>query len=408
MLNNVLYLSYDGMTDPLGQSQVLPYLIGLTKQGNQFTLISFEKKERYTQNKNTIQQICKENNIDWQPIFYTKKPPVLSTIWDILKLNKKVKKLHQQKQFKLIHCRSYITALIGLGFKQKHNIPFIFDMRGFWADERIDGNLWNLKNPLYKWIYNYFKKQERLFLEYANKVISLTENGKQEMLTWKIPNLTPDKISVIPCAADYNLFELVSDEKRKIAKTNLGLTNNEFVLSYIGSIGTWYMLDEMLHFFSVLKQENPSAKFLFLTPEKENQIIEPAKKYGLSENDFIIQFSQRKEIPSKAHASDFSIFFIKPAYSKKASSPTKMGELMAMGIPIICNNNVGDVEQIMQQSNAGFCLSNLDIKNYRKIVGLMETMQIKPAFYRENSEKYYSLKNGYNSYLFIYNNLTHK
>ncbi len=101
--NNILYLSYDGMTDPLGQSQVLPYLIKLSKHGYSFTLVSCEKKERYALNKNIIQQICDSNNIDWQPIFYTKTPPIISTVWDIIKLNNKVKELYLRKKFKLIH-----------------------------------------------------------------------------------------------------------------------------------------------------------------------------------------------------------------------------------------------------------------------------------------------------------------
>ena len=42
----VLYITYDGMTDPLGQSQVLPYLVGLSEKGYKFTILSFEKKER--------------------------------------------------------------------------------------------------------------------------------------------------------------------------------------------------------------------------------------------------------------------------------------------------------------------------------------------------------------------------
>jgi len=61
----VLYLSYDGMTDPLGQSQVLPYIIGLSKNNYQFTLVSCEKKERYFEYKKIIQKICTENSIDW-------------------------------------------------------------------------------------------------------------------------------------------------------------------------------------------------------------------------------------------------------------------------------------------------------------------------------------------------------
>ena len=73
MKKQILYLSYDGMTDPLGQSQVLPYIIGLTKNGYEFTLISCEKKEKYLENKTIIENICLANNIDWQPLFYTKK-----------------------------------------------------------------------------------------------------------------------------------------------------------------------------------------------------------------------------------------------------------------------------------------------------------------------------------------------
>ena len=57
---NVLYISYDGMTDPLGQSQVLPYLIGLSKSGYSFDLISFEKKERFNTIKNTIIVLCEK------------------------------------------------------------------------------------------------------------------------------------------------------------------------------------------------------------------------------------------------------------------------------------------------------------------------------------------------------------
>jgi len=84
----VLYISYDGMTDSLGQSQVIPYLIGLTKKGYAFTLMSCEKEENFAQHKNKIQSILDANNIIWKPISYTKKPPVLSTVYDVNRLKK--------------------------------------------------------------------------------------------------------------------------------------------------------------------------------------------------------------------------------------------------------------------------------------------------------------------------------
>ena len=43
----VVYVSYDGALDPLGASQVVPYLLGLAARGVAITLISFEKRERW-------------------------------------------------------------------------------------------------------------------------------------------------------------------------------------------------------------------------------------------------------------------------------------------------------------------------------------------------------------------------
>ena len=182
MVKNILYLSYDGMTDPLGQSQVLPYIIGLTKKGYHFHLISFEKPDRFIAHKKDILQICEENNITWVPMLYTKRPPLFSTMWDVWRMKKKAFELNKEYSFSMVHCRSYLSALIGLSMKRRFKTAFLFDMRGFWADERVDGNIWNLKNPVYRWVYHFFKRQELLFLNEADYTVSLTLSGKNEML----------------------------------------------------------------------------------------------------------------------------------------------------------------------------------------------------------------------------------
>jgi hypothetical protein len=41
---HILYITYDGLTDFLGQSQVLPYILGLEEKGYRFSILSFEKK----------------------------------------------------------------------------------------------------------------------------------------------------------------------------------------------------------------------------------------------------------------------------------------------------------------------------------------------------------------------------
>ena len=82
---NILYISYDGMLEPLGQSQVLAYLEKNQSPGLQFWLISFEKSsyQRDAELRDDVKNRIDRAGIRWIPRRYHKKPPVLSTVWDI-------------------------------------------------------------------------------------------------------------------------------------------------------------------------------------------------------------------------------------------------------------------------------------------------------------------------------------
>ena len=108
------------MTDPLGQSQVIPYLQGLSKAGYSIFLLSCEKKAVFGQNKDSIQQLLIKSNITWIPLNYTKKPPVISTMLDIFKMKKAAGKIHREHKLDMVHTRPGIPALVGLWMKKNH------------------------------------------------------------------------------------------------------------------------------------------------------------------------------------------------------------------------------------------------------------------------------------------------
>src|SRR6478752_2315361 len=151
----VLFIFYDGMTDPLGQSQVIPYLQGLSKHGYQIFLLSCEKKEVVEQNTPAVKKMLEGYNIQWVPLNYTKKPPVFSTLKDVIKLRRKAKQLHKEHGIDMVHTRPGVPALVGLWMKKKLGVKFLNDIREFYADSRVEGGMWNLKNPLYKIVYKY-------------------------------------------------------------------------------------------------------------------------------------------------------------------------------------------------------------------------------------------------------------
>jgi glycosyltransferase involved in cell wall biosynthesis len=400
----VLYVSYDGLTDPLGQSQILPYILGLEKKGFEFDIISFEKKHMFEINRELVLNLIVNKNIHWHYFFYTKKPPVISTLYDVNKMKRCAKKLHKENPFGIIHGRSYLSALVGLYFKRNYRLPFIFDMRGLWADERVDGALWNLKNPFYKRIYTFFKKKELQFLRHADTVISLTDAAKEEIISKLLPSIDKNKIHVIPCATDFNKFnpELFSTKKQELLN-ELDIPENAFVLGYLGSIGTWYLLEEMLKFFSIFRKKNPSAIFLFLTPNPVSEIISAAQKFDV-EKHIRIKYVTSDKTPQHIRLMDYGIFFIKPSYSKMSSSPTKFAELLAMNVPVICNN-IGDLKKHVEQIPACFCVDDFSEATFEEICKNIHSKK-QTSSTREPAKEIYDLDNAVQHYHTIYQQLT--
>lgn len=404
----ILYISYTGMTDPLGQSQVLAYLKAISHAGEyKYTIISFEKEEPFKKLRLTIEAFCRDAGIEWHPLSYTAKPPVLSTFMDVNRMKMLALKLAKSQKFSLVHCRSYIPSLVGLHIKKKLAIPFLFDMRGFWADERIDGGIWKLSNPVFNLIYKYFKKKEIDFLQSADQIVSLTHNAKLEIERRNlIP--APAPITVIPCCADFEVFDpskITLDHKSKVLE-QLYIQNDAIVYTYLGSLGTWYMLNEMMDFAKTYQKQDPRSYFLVLTGEPEQIILDAAAKAGFNKDFLRIKKVSRAEVPAYLSISNFSIFFIKPAFSKKASSPVKQGELMAMGIPIICNDKVGDTAEIIRETKAGIVLEAFNEESYHNAIDELNAMHFDKKQIRKKAEKYFLLSSGVALYSSIYNKIT--
>lgn len=402
MLKSYLFVSIDGITDPLGQSQILPYLIELTKKGHSVGIASVEKRGNFGKNFEIVQQLCHQNNISWDYVFYDAKVPVYSQYKNYKNLKKIVNEKIANKNW-VLHCRSYLPGLIGLDFKKKMGVPFIFDMRGFWADERIEGNIWKLSNPIHKRLYNFFKKKEKELFQHADQIVSLTHKAKEIILSWKL-GINEDKIHVIPCCADLKFFSrsMLKQDDIKELKNTLKINDTEFVLNYNGSLGTWYMIEEMMQFFKELLLIKDST-FLIVTKDEPEIAFAAAKKYGVDENKIIVRSATRAEMPSYIGISDASLFFIRPTFSKSASSPTKMGELLSMQVPVITNKGVGDVDDIISKSNCGVLIDNFDSTYYSNAIKeLLANIEIYKSNAEATAAKYFDLNSGAETYNKIY------
>ena len=409
MNKNVLYLSYDGMTDPLGQSQVLPYLKGLSEAGYIFTLISFEKKERLNGSRDIVTKFCSNNNIDWHPLIYTKNPPVLATLRNISRMRRVAIQLHHKKNFSIVHCRSYIPAIVGEYLKRAYQLKFIFDMRGFWVDERIYGKIWNIKNPIYRIIYKYFKRKEIVFFEQCDYCISLTQAGKKEILKWTLKRERPIEIEVIPCCVDTTFFlpKITSEEKVEW-KRRLHITDETYTICYLGNLSTVYLFDEVLRLILKLKTVNNNLLFHIFTHEDKGIVKRYLEKYNLKEAKWIfINALQRQEVPLALSFCDYSIYFIKSSPSSIGISPTRLAELLCCNVKVISNANVGDTQEIIENNNFGFVINDFSEQSINDFVS---RFPFEKKYHNDTLIEYvvkkFDISVGVNRYLKVYNNLS--
>ncbi|MBV9528567.1 glycosyltransferase family 4 protein [Sphingomonas sp.] len=401
----ILYISYDGLTDPLGRSQILPYLVGCARRGYRIHILSCEKPGRFERDRARVRAICDAAGIGWHPLPYHKAPPVVSTMVDLAILRREATRLHRTHRFGLVHCRSYIAAAAGLDLKRRFRVPLLFDMRGFWPEEKTEGGSWNLANPFFRLVYRYFKRLESVLLRTSDAVVILSRAGKAQLL--RRPELAgrSNAISVIPCCVDFDHFPLADAARRAEARTQLRIPDDAAVLVYLGSLGTWYMLPDMLDCFSVYRERHPGARFLFITLDDPSFIRIEAAQRGIANDEIVVSPASREDVPLFLTAADLGISFIRPVFSKIASSPTKMGEMLAAGLPIIANSGIGDIGEIVGETECGAVIESFHRQGYERALDGIERCSVSAERRRERATTIYDVQLGIDAYDRLYQRL---
>jgi glycosyltransferase involved in cell wall biosynthesis len=210
---------------------------------------------------------------------------------------------------------------------------------------------------------------------------------------------------VIPCCADLGHFstENISIEKKMELAAKLGVAPDDLVLTYLGSVGTWYMLPEMMEFFKELLRERPTAKFLFITHDDPAMIRDEAERAGVPASRVVISPASREDVPTFLSLAQLAIFFIKPVFSKSGSSPTKHGEMLGMGLPVIANSGVGDVDSIITSTGTGLLVKDFSDEEYEEVIRQIDSVLSIPTESLTSAAcQFYSLEDGVGRYDGIY------
>jgi glycosyltransferase involved in cell wall biosynthesis len=369
-----LYICYFGLREPLVQTQVLPYLRQLKSENVQISLLTFEPRlrESWTADEISKQRAAfRAEGISWHCLQYHKRPSLPATIYDMAVGAWTILGIMRREGVEILHARNHVPAVMSAVARKFRGAQLIFDIRGFMPEEYTDAGVW----PENGYLYRGLKRVERYLLRVSDGFVLLTEKARDIVFPGCSDTDNSGRpIEVIPCCVDFERFESAAPASRESLRAELNLIGRR-VIVYLGSFGGWYMTDEMTEFLAVAHSQDPTTFSMILTQSPRQIVIDRMSSLGIKEKDFFVTQVTPNEVPRYLRAADVAISFIKPCYSKQSSSPTKIAEYLASGLPVVCNSGVGDLDKLIEENRVGALLREFTPEAYLKALDEVDVMR---------------------------------
>ena len=179
-------------------------------------------------------------------------------------------------------------------------------------------------------------------------------------------------------------------------------------VGYVGSVDVWYLFEEALDYYKLIKKAIPDARLHILNRDQHDYIKKCLNKAKINQSSVIIENSDHSGVVRAMQSMDIGLFMIKPLYSKIASMPTKLGEFLGCGVPCVCNDGIGDMTDIINSGKVGIVLNSFDKvekeESIARLLKLIKNPKTKQRC-RETALKNFSLEDGVDSYNKIYHSL---
>jgi glycosyltransferase involved in cell wall biosynthesis len=349
-----LYVCYFGIREPLVQTQVVPYLRELAEGGVHISLLTFEPDCRKHWNAESIGEWkarLQRQGIQWHLMAYHRRPTLPATLYDIAAGTWRAAAIARRDRIGIFHGRSHVGATIAMLAARLRGGRAIFDMRGFLADEYIESGRWRADDYLPKLV----KLAERWLCRSADGVVMLTERARDTLFDEASARARP--IEVIPCCVDLSRFTASSLDRDRV-RGELGISDR-VVCVFAGSMGGAYVPAETAAFVAAAREADPRVFALVLTSSEPASIAGELDRAGLSTCDYRLLHSPPEDVPRYLAAADVGLALARPGFARRGTSPTKVAEYLAAGVPVIVTTGIGDLDRL-EQAGVGVLLPRFD------------------------------------------------
>lgn len=364
----MLYLCYLSLEDPLVHSQVVAYLAGLAERGHVVHLMTFEP-HLSSQRSRQLAEDLRRRGIAWHRRRYHKRPSLPATAFDVIAGGLAAAHLVRHHRLDAIHARNHMPAAMAMIAARLAPCQLIFDIRGLMAEEYADTGHWKrggIPYRLTQWV-------QRAALRRADGVVTLTEAVRPYLSTAKAGL---DTTFVIPCCADLERIAKRSPE-RAATRAELDLAERPTMV-YVGKFTGWYMEREMADFVATARRSEPQLLFLIVTQADPAPMLRELERCGIGPDDYRILRAEPENVGRYLAAADAGLSFVRPCFSKISSSPTKIGEYLAAGLPVVSTAGIGDVDTLLRDNRVGALVGDFSAEAYEAAVAAVRELREDP------------------------------
>ncbi len=230
-----------------------------------------------------------------------------------------------------------IPGLLSTFFSKK---KLVFEVRDLWPSGAIELGL--IKSKILKKAFLWF---ESVCYSKSAFVVPCSE-GMEMNIRNRFPKL---ETLVIPNACDIELFSKIDTD----FQFPNWLNQNDKILLYTGSLGLMDACDEIIHGFNLL-QNKINVKLVFIGDGTERkQLEELVSSYKLENTVFFLGLIPKTEVVQWYKRALISFVVFKNYPILNTSSPNKMFDSFAAGVPII-QNTKGWISDIVNNFQLGF------------------------------------------------------
>jgi hypothetical protein len=347
-----LYVSAEGILDPLGFSQVFRVVSGLAARGRRYVLLTMERPDRLARRERVehLRSALAALDVEWS-ILPFRAGGGRAAAENLARLVTESFRLIRRHRVRLVHARAYHGATVGLAARAALGVPYLFDARGYWIDERAEeGRQFASARS-----YRLGKAFERTLYQRASGIVTLTALQAEDLRAGRVGRLGPVPIEVITTTADFDEFK-IERGPRPAALAPLG---DGPLLGWIGSFNGSYLLEPSLALMRAFLAMRHAGGVVFITAQQE-QARAFAGRAGLDAARVVVCEVPHHDMPRWVPHLDACALFLKSSFAKRASMPTKLAELLAAGVAPIhfgCND---EVSRWVKETGSGISLPDLE------------------------------------------------